>query len=214
MPGGSPGHLPAGLLQRAAAAEGAAVAVGVGAHLEGGRAHALAVHAGKWAEMERLAEEAWAVFGRIDILVNNAGMSPALDSHAVSEDLFDKVLARELARTHEVTFAVRGRPIINDVTAEDARLVGMDAHATVISTGCSAPGAILSACSDDFRATFDRADLVISKGQGNFEALSDVPRPMYYLLKAKCPKIAHALDVEVGDYVFTGAQVAVAEAPQ
>ena len=130
------------------------------------------------------------------------------------EAVFDKVLARELARTHEVTFAVRGRPIINDVTAEDARLVGMDAHATVISTGCSAPGAILSACSDDFRATFDRADLVISKGQGNFEALSDVPRPMYYLLKAKCPKIAHALGVAVGDYVFTGAQVAVAEAPQ
>ncbi len=118
------------------------------------------------------------------------------------EVVFDKVLARELAKKHEVIFAVRGQPIINDATADDARFVGIDAHATIVSTGCAAPGAILDACNDDFRTLFERADLVISKGQGNFEALSDAPRPLYFLLKAKCPKIAQALDVEVGDYVF------------
>lgn len=129
--------------------------------------------------------------GTVLIIGDNAG-----------EAVFDKLLARVLAREHDVCFAVRERPIINDVTAEDALLVGIDAHACVVSTGCAAPGAILDACSDGFRAQFDRADLVISKGQGNFEALSEAPRPLYFLLKAKCPKIAHALDVSVGDYVF------------
>ena len=118
------------------------------------------------------------------------------------EVVFDKVLARELAKKHEVTFAVRGEPIINDATADDARFVGIDAHATIVSTGCAAPGTILDACTDDFRTLFDNADLVISKGQGNFETLSDAPRPLYFLLKAKCAKIAHALTVDVGDYVF------------
>lgn len=118
------------------------------------------------------------------------------------EAVFDKVLARELAKTHEVIFAVRGRPIINDVTADDARHVGIDTHATILSTGCPAPGAILDSCSDDFQRVFARIDLVISKGQGNFEALSDAPRTLFFLLKAKCPKVAHELDVEVGDFVF------------
>lgn len=118
------------------------------------------------------------------------------------EAVFDKVLARELATHHNVTFAVRGRPIINDVTVEDARFVGIDHYATIVSTGCAAPGAILDSCSEDFRALFERADLVISKGQGNFEALSDAPRRLYFLLKAKCPKVARELDVQVGDYVL------------
>lgn len=59
---------------------------------KGPRALALAVHAGKWAEVERLVEQAYAAFGRIDILVNNAGMSPETPSHEVSEELFDKVV--------------------------------------------------------------------------------------------------------------------------
>lgn len=60
---------------------------------KGRRALALAVHAGKWNDMERLAEQAYAAFGRVDILVNNAGMGPSLPSDAVTEDLFDKVVA-------------------------------------------------------------------------------------------------------------------------
>lgn len=59
----------------------------------GRRAKAYAVHAGRWAEMDRLIEDAYADFGRIDILVNNAGMSPAVPSHEVTEQLFDSVLS-------------------------------------------------------------------------------------------------------------------------
>jgi NAD(P)-dependent dehydrogenase (short-subunit alcohol dehydrogenase family) len=58
----------------------------------GRRALAVAVHAGRWADMDRLAEVVYAEFGRIDILVNNAGMSPREPSHQVTEALFDAVM--------------------------------------------------------------------------------------------------------------------------
>lgn len=60
---------------------------------KGRRALALAVHAGRWEEIDRLVEQTYAAFGRVDILVNNAGMGPSLPSEEVSEDLFDKVVA-------------------------------------------------------------------------------------------------------------------------
>ncbi len=118
------------------------------------------------------------------------------------EAVFDKVLAAELSRSVEVVFAVRDQPIINDVTAREAQVVGIAAHARIVSTGCAAPGAILAQCSPEFGALFDAADVVISKGQGNFEALSGAERRIYFLLKAKCPRLAAALGVEVGQYVF------------
>lgn len=129
--------------------------------------------------------------GQILIIGDNAG-----------EAVFDKILIQQLSRGHEIIYAVRDKPIINDVTAEDAREAGVESCATIISTGCGAPGAILESCSETFRALFDSADLVISKGQGNFEALSEAPRKVYFLLKAKCPKIAKALGVQVNEYVF------------
>ena len=58
----------------------------------GRRALAVAAHAGRWDEIDRLIATAYAEFGRIDILVNNAGMSPAVPSHEVTEQLFDSVL--------------------------------------------------------------------------------------------------------------------------
>jgi NAD(P)-dependent dehydrogenase (short-subunit alcohol dehydrogenase family) len=58
----------------------------------GRRALAVSVHAGRWAEMDRLVDASYAAFGRVDILVNNAGMSPAEPSHEVSESLFDSIM--------------------------------------------------------------------------------------------------------------------------
>ncbi len=58
----------------------------------GRRALAVAVHAGRWADMDRLVEVVYAEFGRIDILVNNAGMSPSVPSHDVTESLFDSIM--------------------------------------------------------------------------------------------------------------------------
>lgn len=118
------------------------------------------------------------------------------------EVVFDKILVEYLSQEYDVVYAVRGSAIINDATTEDAEKAGMGDHAKIISTGCGAPGAILSSCSNEFRTIFENVDIVISKGQGNFEALSDTTRDIYFLLKAKCNRIAKTLDVEVNDYVF------------
>ncbi|PTQ84482.1 hypothetical protein C8U37_10849 [Trichococcus patagoniensis] len=118
------------------------------------------------------------------------------------EAVFDKLLARFLAVDHQVIYAVRDAAIINDVTIEEALRVGMDNVADIVSTGCGAPGAVLESCSEAFLEVFNTADIVISKGQGNYEALSDASRKIFFLLKAKCPKIAKSIGVTVNDYVF------------
>ncbi|NLN46820.1 MAG: DUF89 family protein [Clostridiaceae bacterium] len=118
------------------------------------------------------------------------------------EVVFDKLLTRYLSGSSEVYYAVRGGPALNDATVEDAIRTGIGAYATLVSTGCTMPGTLYEACDPDFRQLFDRADLVISKGQGNYEALSEVPRGLFFLLKAKCAKIAASLGVEQGAYVF------------
>ncbi len=100
-----------------------------------------------------------------------------------------------------VFFAVRGGPIINDVTIEDAEAVGIDKIATIISNGQNAPGTLLETVSDDFRELFDTADLIISKGQGNYEGLANCEKNIYFLLMAKCDHVAAHLGVTCGDFV-------------
>lgn len=118
------------------------------------------------------------------------------------EVVFDKILTAYLARDHEVIYAVRDKAIINDATVEDALKTGIADYAQVISTGSGMPGAVLKTCSAEFRDLFNKADIVISKGQGNFEALSDSSREIYFLLKAKCERIAEAVGVELNKYAF------------
>jgi hypothetical protein len=120
------------------------------------------------------------------------------------EIVFDKLLIEALKKP--TVFVVRGEPIINDATMEDARDVGMGEAATVISSGCGAPGTVLRECSDEFMEYYEKAGLVISKGQGNYETLSGEKRPIFFLLKAKCPVIARDLGVEVGSIVLKGNQ--------
>ncbi len=117
------------------------------------------------------------------------------------ETIFDRVLIERLTG-YKITYAVRSKPIINDATLQDAYDSGINGYADIITTGCAAPGAILEQCSVEFLSVFDRADIVISKGQGNFEALSDCPRTVFFLLKAKCTMISGRLKVNLNDYVF------------
>ena len=102
----------------------------------------------------------------------------------------------------DVTVAVRGGPIINDATMEDARQVDLVNRAKVMDTGCDAPGVLLDECSDEFRQKFGSADIVISKGQGNYETLSHVTDGIVFMLKAKCPVVARDTDSEVGDMLL------------
>lgn len=118
------------------------------------------------------------------------------------ESVFDKILIEELEKP--VTYAVRDIPVINDVTLEDAIDSGLDKVAEIISSGTSAPGTILDLCNDAFLERFNNADLIISKGQGNYEGLSNTHRSLFFLLKAKCSVIAKNIGVEEGDIVLKG----------
>lgn len=100
-----------------------------------------------------------------------------------------------------VLFAVRGKPIINDVTQEDAQEVGIDQLATVISNGDDAPGTLLPTTSAEFQKRFDEVDLIISKGQGNFEGLTGTTRPIYFLLMIKCELVGQLIGVQKGEFV-------------
>jgi uncharacterized protein with ATP-grasp and redox domains len=117
------------------------------------------------------------------------------------ETVFDRLIAENLPGL-SVTYAVRSRPIINDATEEDALASGLDTCARILPSGSEAPGTLLDECSPEFLEIFRGADIVISKGQGNFETLSEAPREIFFLLKAKCPPIARMLGVDIGQYVF------------
>ena len=117
------------------------------------------------------------------------------------ETVFDRILIENLPQL-AVTYVVRSAPALNDATLADAVASGLDECATIISSGCPAPGLILDQSTPEFQQLFQRADLVISKGQGNFETLSDVKRPVFFLLKAKCPAVAKAFRVEQNAYIF------------
>lgn len=127
---------------------------------------------------------------RLLIIGDNAG-----------ETVFDRILAEHLQDV-DIIYAVRSEPILNDATIEDAYASGLDNCTTIISTGCNTPGVIIEQCSTEFLKVFNSVDIVLSKGQGNYEALSDQYREMFFLLKAKCPMIAERLSVPLNDYVF------------
>ncbi len=116
------------------------------------------------------------------------------------ESVFDKLLIEELGKP--VTYAVRDIPVINDCVIDDAVASGLDKVATLISSGSTAPATILSLCNSDFLEKFENADLIISKGQGNYEGLSQVKRSIFFMLKAKCPVIANNLNVKENDIVL------------
>lgn len=115
------------------------------------------------------------------------------------ETVFDRLLIEQMQKP--VSFVVRGEPVINDATYEDAVEAGIDRVATIVSSGTAAPGAILHTCSPEFVALLKQSSFTIAKGQGNYEALSGEPYPILFLLKAKCPVIARDIGVSVGDLV-------------
>ena len=118
------------------------------------------------------------------------------------EIAFDRLLVERLP-TERVTVAVRGKPILNDATMEDARTVGLTDLVEVIDNGSDAPGTLLDDCNPEFRRRFAEADLIIAKGQGNYESLNDVDAPIYFLFKVKCMVVAEHIGEPVGGHVVT-----------
>ena len=121
------------------------------------------------------------------------------------ETVFDRVLLEEIKRMYgdkEIIYAVKEKAAINDALIEDALACGIDKCAEVISSGSDAPGTVISLCSKGFLKIYKKADMIISKGQGNFEALSSQRRPIFFLFMAKCPVIAQEVGCRVGDVIL------------
>ena len=98
------------------------------------------------------------------------------------EIVFDRLLLERLP-VDRTTLVVRGGPVINDATLVDAQAAGLDKIVEVVDNGSDAPGTVLSDCSRDFRQRFAQADLIIAKGQGNFETLNDEDANIFFLFK-------------------------------
>jgi damage-control phosphatase, subfamily I len=119
------------------------------------------------------------------------------------EIMFDKFLLENLPLS-KVTYVVKGGPIVNDATMQDAVSAGIADLVRVIDNGHCAQGTILKDCSSTFKSEFSKADLIISKGQANFETLSDIKdKTIFYLLRAKCCSVASAIGCKQMDYVLT-----------
>jgi len=120
------------------------------------------------------------------------------------EVVFDRLLIEVIENMNKrVVYAARGMPIINDATLDDAKECGIHKNATeLISTGSDAPATVLEFCSPDFIDKFNSAEMIISKGQGNFEALSGENRPIFFLFKVKCPVVAENINHKIGDMVL------------
>jgi len=122
------------------------------------------------------------------------------------EIVFDRVLVETLP-LDRVIFAVKSGPVVNDVTMQDTRQSGMDQVARIIETGSNFAGVPLNRCSEEFLQVFHSVDLILSKGQANFETLDDVDANIFFLLKSKCNCIARYMGIKVGEMVFVNQHI-------
>jgi uncharacterized protein with ATP-grasp and redox domains len=128
------------------------------------------------------------------ILADNAG-----------EAVFDKLFIEEIKNFNpslEVYYGVRSKPAINDVIKEDAEFIGIDQVAQVIETGATCAGIILAETTDAFKQVYSKSDIIISKGQGNFETLENEPEDIFFILKIKCDIVANYTSLKLGSLVF------------
>jgi uncharacterized protein with ATP-grasp and redox domains len=154
-----------------------------------------------WDEVKRVLVQPFAIDDRAAFreALSRAGQVLYLADNA-GETVFDRALIETLAMP--VVYAVKGGPVLNDATREDALAAGVDRVAEVVSTDSNAPGTILSRCSEEFRRLYDEAELVIAKGQSNYETLSEEGPKVFFLLQTKCPVIARDVGVPVGSIVL------------
>ena len=118
------------------------------------------------------------------------------------EIVMDKLLLTRMPR-EKVTYVVKGKPIINDATMEDAEAVGITNLVRVIDNGADVPGNIIELCSDKFKQEFADADLIIAKGQGNYECLNDYKgKKKFFIFRVKCTTVAKSTNCSIDDIVL------------
>jgi len=135
-------------------------------------------------------QRAVASAGDVLFLADNAG-----------EIVFDRPLL-EMIGPEKISVVVRGGPTINDATLADAERAGLCDRFRVIPSGSDTPGSWLKDCSAELVKRFNDADVVISKGQGNYETLSDQPREIYFLFLVKCQVVSKDLGVPEGTFII------------
>lgn len=121
----------------------------------------------------------------------------------VGEHIFDKLLIEMIKKHHDVKihYFVRTKPIINDVTIIEAEI--LNGHANIIDTGIETPGYEIKKSNTLAKEIFERADMVLAKGMGNFESLYQVAqRPIYYLFIVKCNVVADAIGHDIKSMIF------------
>jgi damage-control phosphatase, subfamily I len=122
------------------------------------------------------------------------------------EIVFDKFIVNELRDMGKVvTYAVKSHPCLNDATREDVEYVGMDKISNIVYTGSKFVGATLEYCSKEFVDSIRNADIIVAKGQANYESLDDnhlCKNKTYFVLRAKCQCIANHLGVKLGSIVI------------
>ncbi len=144
----------------------------------------------------QMLEAAWDKEEMVNIayLCDNAG-----------EIVFDKIFIEQLICSYphlEITAVVNRGPILNDATMTDALETGLDKVVPVIDNGTSDLGTVLANTSHEFALVYDNADVIISKGQANYETLSGRDETIFFILKAKCNVIAQSLGVDYLDAVM------------
>jgi len=154
-----------------------------------------------WGTVERVLAQPFAVDDGAAFRAALAGADKVLYlADNAGETVFDRVLIE--AFDVPVIYAVKGGPTLNDATREDALAAGVDRVAEIVSTGSDAPGTILDRCSEAFRELYEQAELIIAKGQANYETLSEAGPRVFCLLQTKCPVIARDVGVPVGSIVL------------
>ena len=122
----------------------------------------------------------------------------------MGEICLDRLLLKQIKKVNpalSIYFAVRGAPVINDSIEADAYQVGIDEYATIISNGDDSLGTVLSRTSKEFNMIYNQSDIIISKGQANYESLSEAEENIYFLLMSKCDVIAKDIGVPSGSLI-------------
>ncbi|MDR1007409.1 MAG: ARMT1-like domain-containing protein [Campylobacteraceae bacterium] len=125
------------------------------------------------------------------------------------EEVFDKLFIRTIKRFYplnHIYYFTRGKPIINDITYKDAINSGLNEYAEVIDSGVPTPGFVYSMASHEAQEKFKRADIIIAKGMGNFECMSENEQTnIFYLFKVKCAPVGRFAQAKLGSIVCKNA---------
>ena len=154
-----------------------------------------------WGTIERVLDQPYAIGDEAAFRAALAQAQKVLYlADNAGETVFDRLLIETLSVP--VTYAVKGGPTLNDATREDAVAAGLDKVAVITDSGVDAAGTILSRCSAEFRQLYADADVIIAKGQANYESLSPGDSRLFFLLQVKCPVIGRDLGVPAGSIVL------------